>query len=159
MGFFGELVIWCSSAAVLGTVMGVVIGKYRVKAAMELKASEDIPRGDDAEKSVRYITGIICRRMHALGFPAIYSDRMHDFAMLDTFGICDSKDLKTFFQMANAVGLEVVVRPRKENRKGGGETVMGEYVLSMREEWYAHEKKTWLDPIINWLDSWLSKNK
>lgn len=138
MNFFEELVLYCVVVGVVSAVASVVIGQYKVKAAKELKACTEIPSYDDAKKSYVRMTGVIFRRMEVLGFPAIHADGKHEFTLLNAVGLGDDHETIRFFRMAHAVGLEIVIRPRKEGRPAGGEEEEGGYVSASRESDYAH---------------------
>ena len=148
MNFLTELILYCSITGVITAVASVILGRYRLKAAIELKACERFPHSEDARKSLKFIGTALINRMSALGFPAIYSDKDHRFALLDIFGLDGMYDIVRLFQMAHACGFEIVMRPRKEGRPGGGVEELDEYITSMREEWYARQKRTKLQKIL-----------
>ena len=146
MGVLDEIVNWSVSMGVGAAVFAVIYGRYRLKMALEFKACKEIPPTDDAEMSLKKMMSFICFRMKELDFPAIHNDGVHPFTMLDTFGdVSKSPEIVTLINMAHAVGCEVVLRPRKEGREGGGESEGDSFVTSMREEWYAHEGDPWTD--------------
>lgn len=137
MNFFEELVLYCVVVATASAVASVIIGHYKVKAARELKACTEIPSYDDADKSLGKMAGAICRRMSELGFPPIHTDEKHEFTLLCTFGVRADESLKRFVRMAHATGFELVLRPRKEGRPGGGVEEDGEVISSTRPSDYA----------------------
>ena len=74
--------------------------------------------------------------MNLLGLSFIQPGKGHDTNVLETLGADDFKPSK-FFRMAHAAGLEIVLRPRKEGRPGGGEEEEGGYVSASRQSDYA----------------------
>lgn len=136
MDFFEMLVLWCVVVAIASSLFSMWIGHYRLKCAKELKACTEIPSYEDANKSVTEMICKIFERMKALGFPAIHRDGKHEFTLLNTFGIDDNPALIKFFRMAHAVGFEIVLRPRKVGRPGGGEMDGDEFVSSSRPSDY-----------------------
>lgn len=136
MNFVEILILWCVVVAVASSFFSVWIGHYRLKSAKVLKACTEIPSYEDANKSVTMMVSHIFERMKAVGFPAIHRDGKHEFTLLNTFGICDSPDIIKFFRMAHAAGFEIVLRPRKVGRPGGGEMDGDEFVSSSRPSDY-----------------------
>ena len=157
MSVLNEIILYGVAGGVAGAVGSMVFGHYTHKAALALKACEKFPKSDDARASVRLMSTVICNRMYALGFPAVNSDRNHDYTLLDTFGVEKDESIIRFFLMAHACGLEFKLQPREEGRKGGGVELEDGAVSSMREEWYAQKKDSFLDKLIKSIEVWLPK--
>ena len=157
MSVLNELIIYSVAGGVAAGVGTMVVGHYAHKTALELKACEKFPQSDDARTSVRLMLRVIFNRMHALGFPAIYPDKDHKYALLETFGLEKDEGIVRFVLMAHACGLELKLQPREEGREGGGVEEEDGVVTSMREEWYAQRKESFLDKLIKCIEVWLPK--
>lgn len=114
MDFIGDLILYCAVVGTAAFVSSIIIGQYKVEAAREIKACTEMPSYDDAKKSLIHISGVIFERMRVLGFPAMHADKDHEFTLLNYFGICDEPTIIRFIRMAHAAGLEIAIRPRKE---------------------------------------------
>lgn len=157
MSVLNEIILYGVAAGVASAVGTMVLGHYTHKTALALKACEKFPQSDDARASVKLMSTVICNRMYALGFPAVNSDKNHKYTLLDTFGVEKDEGIVRFVLMAHACGLELKLQPRKEGRKGGGVEEDGGAVTSMREEWYAQKKDSFMDKIIKSIEVWLPK--
>lgn len=136
MSFFENLILACVVITIASSMYYVWIGHSRLKSAKELKACTEIPSHDDASMSMAHMLSIILKRMIALGFPDVKPNEKNEFSLLCVFGLQDSPDIIKFFRMAHAVGFEIVLRPRKVGRPGGGEMDGDEFVSSSRPSDY-----------------------
>lgn len=139
MGFFGDIIMTCALTGTVAAVVTAVYGHYHVQAARELKACAELPPSDDARKSVNGMLGIICRRMKALNFPAMWTigQQKRGYTMLYTFDPDIKRELVDFVRMAHAVGFEVVLRARSEEDIELDPKGTDLYISKQREEWYA----------------------
>lgn len=139
MGFIGDVIMWSIVASVMSATVTAVYGHYHVKAARELKACAELPPSDDARQSVKGMMNLICRRMRALNFPAIWTigQKKTGYSMLYTFDPDIRRELVDFVRMAHAVGLEVVLRARSEEDIENDPKSTDLYISKQREEWYA----------------------
>lgn len=134
MSYLGELFMWCSIVGTASAIATIVYGRYKVKAAVELKACVKIPPCDDADRSVKSMVSFICKRMYALGFPGMGSD---GFSMLDTFDPDMKREMTKFVKMCHACGCEVVVRQVANYDIEEQSNEVNQVVSEMREDWYA----------------------
>lgn len=139
MSFFGDLVTICAVAGTVSTVVTAVWGHYHVKAARAMGACAELPPSDDARKAARGMKGLILRRMHKLGFPAMWEigQKRKGYTMLDTFDPDYERVLTDFVRMAHAVGCEVMLRARSEEDIENDPRGTDLYISKQREEWYA----------------------
>lgn len=134
MSFGEELALYCILSGIASGIISIIIGRNKVKEAIKLKNSKEISTGNDINDSLSKMIFAINQRLFIIG---ISSNPKDIAAMPIRLNIDNKSELNRFIKMAHAAGLEIVLRPRKEGRPGGGEEEEGGYVSASRQSDYA----------------------